>query len=70
VQISLKPQYETSYTLYSSKLKQVTDVKTKYLGIIIDSKLSFNKHVDMICKKANSTLAFLIDIIYITAKEI
>ena len=57
VQISLKPQCETSYILYNSKLKQVTDAK--YLGVIIDSKLSFNKHVDMICKKANSTLAFL-----------
>jgi len=58
VQISLKPQYETSFILYNSKLKQVTDAN--YLGVIIDSKLSFNKHVDMICKKANScTLAFL-----------
>ena len=56
VQISLKPQCETSYILYNNKLKQVTDAK--YLGVIIDSKLSFNKHVDVICKKANSTLAF------------
>jgi len=54
VKISLKPQYETSYILYNSKL---TDAK--YFGVIIDSKLLFNKHVDMICKKANSTLAFL-----------
>ena len=53
VQISLKPQCETSYILYNSKLKQVIDAKN--LGVIIDSKLSFNKHVDMICKKANST---------------
>jgi len=45
VQISLKPQYETSYILYNSKLKQVTDAK--YLGVIIDSKLPFNKHVDI-----------------------
>ena len=37
--------------------QQVTDAK--YLGVIIDSKLSFNKHVDMNCKKANSTLVFL-----------
>ena len=57
MQISHKPQHETSYILYNSKLKQVTDAK--YLGVIIDSKLSFNKHADMICKKANSTLAFL-----------
>ena len=57
VQISLKPQSETSYILYNSKLKQVIDAK--YLGVIIDSKLSFNKHIDMTCKKANSTLSFL-----------
>ena len=66
VQISLKPQCETSYIPYNSKLKQVTDAK--YLVFIIDSKFLFNKHGDMIHKKANSTLAFL-SVIYITAKE-
>ena len=29
------------------------------LGVIIDSKLSFNQHVDMTCKKVNNTLSFL-----------
>jgi len=57
LQISLKTQSDTCYILNSSKLKQVTD--TKYLGAIIDSKLSFNKHIDMTCKKVNSTLSFL-----------
>jgi len=27
----------------------------KYLGVIIDSKLSFNEHIDTTCKKANSS---------------
>ena len=29
------------------------------LGVIIDSKLNFNEHVDYICKKANTTQAFV-----------
>ena len=57
VQISLKPQSKTSYIFYNSKLKQVIDAK--YPGVIIDSKLSFNKNIDMSCKKADSTLSFL-----------
>ena len=31
----------------------------KYLGIYVDSKLTFSTHVDAIVKKANSTRAFL-----------
>ena len=31
----------------------------KYLGLLVDSKLSFNAHVDATTKKANSTRAFL-----------
>ena len=57
IQISLKPQSEAIYTLNNNQLKQVTDAK--YLGVIIDSKLSFNKHIDLTCKKANNTLSFL-----------
>jgi len=57
LQISLKTQSVTCYILYNSKLQQVTDAK--YLGVIINSKLSFNKHIDMTCKKPNSTLSFL-----------
>jgi len=33
--------------------------EARYLGVIIDSKLNFNKHTDVICKKVNSALAFL-----------
>ena len=31
----------------------------KYLGLNIDKKLTFSTHVDITCKKANSTRAFL-----------
>ena len=30
-----------------------------YLGVIIDSELNFNEHVDYVCKKANTTRAFV-----------
>ena len=40
--------------------KQLTAVEcAKYLGVSIDSKLSFNQHVDNVCKKANSVLSFV-----------
>ena len=45
------------YYLHNQKLLVVS--KAKYLGIILDSKLSFNDHVDATCKKANSVLSFL-----------
>ena len=41
-QISLKPVTPNSYTLYGRHLKAVT--KAKYLGVMIDCKLSFTKH--------------------------
>ena len=43
--------------LYDHSLQNVNEAK--YLGVIIDSKLNFNKQIDSVCKKANSTLAFL-----------
>ena len=42
----------------------------RYLGAIIDSKLTFNKQVDSVCKKANSTLAFLKRNMYSCKREI
>ena len=45
------------YTLHKQQLSSVHSAK--YLGVTIDSKLSFNEHVDSTCKKANSALAFL-----------
>ena len=36
-----------------------SEMNSKYLGVIINSKLSWNNHIDNICTKANSSLAFL-----------
>ena len=33
--------------------------EAKYLGIVIDSKLNLNKHIDLVCKRVNNILAFL-----------
>ena len=57
IQLSLKPAIPNSYTLYGKHLKGVTEAK--YLGVIIDCKLSFSKHIDIVCKKANSMLEFI-----------
>jgi len=46
------------YVLHSHRLVSVI-LPSTHLGVIIDSKLSFNEHIDSACKKANSTLAFL-----------
>ena len=45
------------YEIHDHILEQVHCAK--YLGIYIDSKLTFNTHVDAIVKNANSTRAFL-----------
>jgi len=47
----------TEYYLDNQKLDTVS--KAKYLGVILDLKLSFNHHVDTTCKKTNSVLAFI-----------
>ena len=52
LQIALKPATTNSYTLYGRHLKEVTEAK--YLGVTIDCKLAFTKHIDIVCKKANS----------------
>ena len=55
--VSLSNLLPTNYFLYNKQLRSVT--QAKYLGVLLDSKLNFNKHIEMICKKANSVLALL-----------
>jgi len=45
------------YSLYGQELNQVQE--TKYLGLMLDSRLTFNEYIECICKKANSTLALI-----------
>ena len=68
LQISLKNIIEHFYMLYDHSLRNVNEAK--YLGVIIDSKLNFNKQIDSVCKKANSTLAFLKRNLYSCKREI
>ena len=46
-----------SYKIHGHTLEVVSSAK--YLGVHLDSRLSFNTHVDNIAKKAKSTRAFL-----------
>ena len=58
LRVTLKRQpVEASYTVHGQALEAVSEAK--YLGVVIDSKLNFNSHVDSVSKKANGTRAFL-----------
>ncbi len=46
-----------TYTMHGHQLKQVES--TRYLGVVIDSRLTFNIHVDHSIKQANGTKAFI-----------
>ena len=54
--------------LYDPSLQNVNEAK--YLGVIVNSKLNFNKQIDSVCKKANSTLAFLKRNLYLCKRKI
>ena len=45
------------YHIHNYNLKKVNSAK--YLGVILDSKLTFREHIDTICKRAHSTRQFL-----------
>ena len=45
------------YLLYNQELCHVTEAK--YLALTLDSHLTFSKHIDNICKKANITLGLI-----------
>ena len=45
------------YYLYDNPLRIVNEAKC--LGVLLDSKLNFNRHIKTMCKKANGVLAFL-----------
>ena len=44
----------SEYSLHGSNLDSA-----KYLGVLLDSKLSFNQHINATSQKANSVLSFL-----------
>lgn len=46
-----------SYTIHGQTLQETH--RAKYLGVTLDSTLSFNNHIDSVAKKANTTTAFL-----------
>ena len=48
---------QADYTIHDQKLQVVKEAK--YLGVTLDSKLSFNAHINNIAKKANNTRAFV-----------
>ncbi len=49
--------YPATYSIRCQELKQVDSAK--YLRVDIDSKLTWNSHIDHITEKANGTKAFL-----------
>ena len=52
-----KVKFDCFYTLAGVVLNQVSE--TAYLGLEVSQDLKWDKHINKICKKANSTLGFL-----------
>ena len=52
-----KSPSEYTYSIHSSDISETT--YAKYLGVTISNNLSWNRHINNICGKANSTINFL-----------
>ena len=52
-----RKRIEHDYTIHDQTLEVVT--KADYLGVTLDSKMTWNDHVNKVCKKANMKLGFL-----------
>ena len=48
---------DSDYTIHGTVLREISSAK--YLGVNIDSKLTWNAHIANVTKKANNILAFL-----------
>jgi hypothetical protein len=57
ITLNTKNIIASNYLIHNQALRLVPS--SKYLGVTIDPKLTFNEHIDTICKKANSTRAFI-----------
>lgn len=49
---------QTTYRLFDATIDKVGDIRD--LGVVLDSKLDFHKHMTDICKKASKTMGFVI----------
>jgi hypothetical protein len=58
IRITTKRNIITSSYFIHGKELNITS-KGKYLGITISQNLSWNNHIDNVCRKANNTTAFL-----------
>ena len=56
LQISLGNSVPVNHCLYDNPLIRRIVNEAKYLGVLLDSKLNFNRHIETICKKANGVL--------------
>ena len=52
-----KSPSEFTYSIHNTDISITSNAK--YLGVTINNKLSWNRHISIICGKANSTLNFL-----------
>ena len=63
-----KKQINSKYFIHGKELTQTKDAK--YLGVIINEKLSWNPHVNEVIKKSNKTLGFIKRNLYKCNKDI